>query len=250
MMSTFEIIFLTCFCAVAFSIPIYLGDGIIHDRDPDWPIEFVAKLFSGLKRRFRLPKRRRFRTWGREFLMLLDKPTRQACLSRIKPIRSPLLVALVIFSLGGPTMICASFYAAMPSANVAMGLGVGFLMLVCESVTLALLTACIRTGILLPAYRQRLHAKALSKREAAIREFNAALPVETYRDEFVPEATSDSLPRLCTLAECNRLPAELLLKHTRVRAAQTELEVAENALAELESQFASQAHGAKSQTTA
>lgn len=180
-------------------------------------IPIVSQLKVG-----RHPKAKRHPAYGREFLMLLDKDVGKKCWEKIRGFTVPLLTIFVA------TMFLTLILLFVVKTNYERWTYQGALLACGLSLWALLLPAALqsRKHVLLPAYRQRELEKTKAAFNAAVCEFNGALPTRGYRVD-IPEASPDSLPRLRVMAKEKRLPAELTAIIERLAQARAELDAAE-----------------------
>ncbi len=186
------------------------------------PVGVMAFSLRSKRKTERTPRIRKG-TRGREFLMLRYREVRKRCWERIRRVTVPLLtisIAVVFVNL---------ILLFVVKTNQEKWAFQGILLTCGLSLWALLFTTAwqSRKQVLLPAYYQHMLAKAQTAFGAAAREFNAILPTRGYRVAYVPEASSDSLPRLRVIAEEKRLPATLTAGVERLAQAKAELEVAE-----------------------
>lgn len=182
---------------------------------------FGSSAIKWLRSRLRLrPKRRR--TYGREFLLLLDKDVRHQCSlhwkRQSKYYRYSFYTSVVVNSIA---LFRMTNDLRDPSTSNLLGL-LAFLsaILLVYSIYLILL----RYEVLLPIYRQRRQAKAQAERDAITQRIEAKLPQARYR---VSGSTITSIEQFRSMANERRLPEELVADAKDLERADHELMEAE-----------------------
>lgn len=173
--------------------------------------------------------RKRFRTYGRELMMLKEKGMFRKCYPKgydFWTVCWSIVVGylIVITITIGSIAKNASFFGAV--MLVAFVITLQTIMHFMCFVAIPVLVA--RKSILLPAYRQHKLALAQAEFNRALQDFNAGFPSAHYRVANPADDTPRSMERLREYAENNRLSAELSSRFTRVEAAWEKLEDAEH----------------------
>lgn len=186
-------------------------------------VERTTRFFHGLQLKLHQPKPKRYRTYGREFLMLRHKDIRRRCFEgKSWWVKAGLF--MMFFNL--LLVIVLLFFGRWFDAACIMTSVQALYLLVRKTAREA------KQLILLPAYRRHLRTKAQAALESASNEFNDVLPTQTFRGEFLPMASPASLPQLRVLAAGKRLPPVLASKFARIESASREIEEAETCLTE------------------
>lgn len=184
---------------------------------------FGPSALRWLRSRLRLRAKRR-RTYGREFLLLLERDTRKACLREWTSLPQSsrviryILVGVLIFL----SFRCISDYYNGPisSDNILFGcflLGFCWIIVPYEA-------CCFLSEILLPIYRARRQAKAQAERDVITQRIEAKLPQARYR---VSGSTITSIEQFRSMASERRLPEELVPDAADLERANLELMEAE-----------------------
>ncbi|MFA6099782.1 MAG: hypothetical protein WC750_02770 [Patescibacteria group bacterium] len=178
--------------------------------------------FALKRSRLLISKRKRHRTYGREFLLLLDKDVRHQCRlhwkRQSKYYRYWFYTAVAANSFA---LFRMTFDLRDPSTSKPLGVLVFLIALLLIFCSLLFLLTC---DVLLPIYRQRRQAKAQAERDAVTQRIEAKLPQARYR---VSGSTITSIEQFRSMASESRLPEEFILDAKDLERANLELMEAE-----------------------
>jgi len=181
----------------------------------------IGERISQLKKKEQ-PKPKRRRTYGREFLLLLDKDVRHQCIlycKRKTRLEKCLFYITVVFN----SYVLFRIVNDMRDHGDSNPWG---LLIYLTLILLAYSTHLFLLGceVLLPIYRQRRQTKAKAERDAVTQRIEAKLPQARYR---VSGSTITSLEQFRSMANERLLPEEFVPDAKDLERADLELEDAE-----------------------